>query len=106
MHDRARGAAEPQDRLTGPRFDRGTGPRDRDFDEDGMPISMQLVGRPHAEAVPLKAADAFGRATGRHLRRPAAARAGRGRLQGGRNEASSIGSRPLSRARGASGSGP
>ncbi len=32
-------------------------------DEDGMPIAMQLIGRPHAEGSLLRAADAFLRAT-------------------------------------------
>lgn len=32
-------------------------------DEDGMPISLQLIGRPHAEASLLRAADAFLRTT-------------------------------------------
>ncbi len=34
------------------------------FDADGMPLSMQLVGRPYAEALLLKLADAYQRAAG------------------------------------------
>lgn len=42
------------------------------FDRDGMPLSMQLIGRPHAEAMLLKIADAFQRVTAHHEKRPPA----------------------------------
>ncbi|WP_247879251.1 amidase family protein, partial [Azospirillum brasilense] len=34
------------------------------FDPDGMPIAMQLIGRPQAEATLLRIADAYERAAG------------------------------------------
>jgi aspartyl-tRNA(Asn)/glutamyl-tRNA(Gln) amidotransferase subunit A len=40
------------------------------FTEDGLPIGMQLVGRPFDEATVLRAADAFQRLTDFHARRP------------------------------------
>ncbi|MFV0309937.1 MAG: amidase [Desertimonas sp.] len=40
------------------------------FSASGLPISMQIVGRPFAEATVLKAADAFQRRTDWHLRVP------------------------------------
>ncbi len=51
------------------------------FDAAGLPIGLQVIGRPFDEATVLKVAHAFERATGYHLRRPplalaAAARAG------------------------------
>jgi aspartyl-tRNA(Asn)/glutamyl-tRNA(Gln) amidotransferase subunit A len=36
----------------------------------GLPIGMQLIGRPRAEATLLRIADAYERRTGHHLRRP------------------------------------
>jgi aspartyl-tRNA(Asn)/glutamyl-tRNA(Gln) amidotransferase subunit A len=39
---------------------------------DGMPVGLQLVGRPHAEAGLLAVGEAFQRVTGWHLRRPTA----------------------------------
>ena len=39
---------------------------------DGLPVGLQLVGRPFAEATLLRAAHAYQAATGFHLRRPAA----------------------------------
>jgi aspartyl-tRNA(Asn)/glutamyl-tRNA(Gln) amidotransferase subunit A len=41
------------------------------FSEDGMPISLMLVGRPWSEPLLLRIADAFQRATDWHLRLPA-----------------------------------
>lgn len=40
------------------------------FTPDGLPIGVQLVGRPWSEPLLLKVADAFQRATDWHLRRP------------------------------------
>jgi aspartyl-tRNA(Asn)/glutamyl-tRNA(Gln) amidotransferase subunit A len=40
------------------------------FDGNGLPIGLQLVGRPFAEARVLRAADAYQRDTDWHLRRP------------------------------------
>ncbi|MGH8736788.1 MAG: amidase [Burkholderiales bacterium] len=40
------------------------------FSEDGMPIGLQLAGRPFAEATVLNVASAFEKATKWHLRRP------------------------------------
>jgi aspartyl-tRNA(Asn)/glutamyl-tRNA(Gln) amidotransferase subunit A len=40
------------------------------FTQDGLPIGMQLVGRPFDEATVLRAADAFQRHTDFHTRRP------------------------------------
>jgi aspartyl-tRNA(Asn)/glutamyl-tRNA(Gln) amidotransferase subunit A len=40
------------------------------FDPDGLPIGMQLIGRPFAEATLLRAGHAFQLATGFHLRAP------------------------------------
>jgi aspartyl-tRNA(Asn)/glutamyl-tRNA(Gln) amidotransferase subunit A len=40
------------------------------FTADGLPIGMQLVGRPFDEATLLRAADAYQRATDWHTRRP------------------------------------
>jgi aspartyl-tRNA(Asn)/glutamyl-tRNA(Gln) amidotransferase subunit A len=40
------------------------------FGEAGMPVGLQLVGRPFAEGTLLSIAHAFQRATGWHLRRP------------------------------------
>jgi Asp-tRNA(Asn)/Glu-tRNA(Gln) amidotransferase A subunit family amidase len=42
------------------------------FTEGGLPIGMQLVGRPFDEATVLRAADAFQRLTDFHTRRPVA----------------------------------
>ncbi|SDC44165.1 amidase [Belnapia rosea] len=41
------------------------------FDDRGLPIGLQLAGRPFAEATVLKAADAFQRETGWHCKAPA-----------------------------------
>ena len=41
------------------------------FTQGGLPVGMQLVGRPFDEATVLRAADAFQRLTGFHERRPA-----------------------------------
>ncbi|MFI0482982.1 amidase [Actinomadura sp. 9N215] len=46
------------------------------FAETGLPLSFQLVGRPFAESTVLRAADAYQRRTGWHLRVPPSARAG------------------------------
>ncbi len=43
------------------------------FDDRGLPVGLQLAGRPFAEARVLAAADAFQRDTDWHLRRPKAA---------------------------------
>jgi aspartyl-tRNA(Asn)/glutamyl-tRNA(Gln) amidotransferase subunit A len=43
------------------------------FDPNGMPLSMQLIGRPHSEAMLLKVADAFQRVARHHEKRPPAA---------------------------------
>ena len=40
------------------------------FTPDGLPIGMQIVGRPFDEATVLRAADAFQRLTEFHARRP------------------------------------
>jgi aspartyl-tRNA(Asn)/glutamyl-tRNA(Gln) amidotransferase subunit A len=40
------------------------------FSSDGLPLSMQIIGRPFAEATVLKVADAFQRLTDWHLRVP------------------------------------
>ena len=40
------------------------------FTDGGLPIGMQLVGRPFDEATVLRAADAFQRLTDFHVRRP------------------------------------
>jgi aspartyl-tRNA(Asn)/glutamyl-tRNA(Gln) amidotransferase subunit A len=40
------------------------------FTGAGLPIGMQIVGRPFDEATVLRAADAFQRATGWHTRQP------------------------------------
>jgi len=39
-------------------------------DPRGLPIALQLIGRPHSEALLLRAGDAFERATRWHERRP------------------------------------
>ncbi len=44
------------------------------FTRDGLPVGFQLVGRPFAEGMLLKAADAYERATGWCLQEPAACR--------------------------------
>jgi aspartyl-tRNA(Asn)/glutamyl-tRNA(Gln) amidotransferase subunit A len=44
---------------------------------DGLPVSVQLVGRPFAEGTLLRAAAAYQAATDWHLRRPGSVRAGR-----------------------------
>lgn len=44
------------------------------FDPNGLPIGLQLVARPFAEALLLKVADAYQRDTDWHTRRPMAAR--------------------------------
>jgi Asp-tRNA(Asn)/Glu-tRNA(Gln) amidotransferase A subunit family amidase len=41
------------------------------FDPNGLPIGLQISGRPFAEAAVLKAADAYQRDTDWHARRPA-----------------------------------
>jgi aspartyl-tRNA(Asn)/glutamyl-tRNA(Gln) amidotransferase subunit A len=46
------------------------------FSTSGLPLSMQIVGRPFAEATVLKVADAFQRRTDWHLRMPPIATAG------------------------------
>lgn len=43
------------------------------FDPNGLPIGMQIAGRPFAEARVLKVADAYQRETDWHQRRPAVA---------------------------------
>ena len=43
------------------------------FDPNGLPIGLQISGRPFAEAAVLQAADAYQRDTGWHARRPAIA---------------------------------
>ena len=43
------------------------------FDPDGLPIGMQLIGRPFAEAALLRAGHAFQQATDFHRRAPALA---------------------------------
>ena len=40
------------------------------FTSDGLPIGLQIVGRPFDEATVLRAADAYQRATDWHTRRP------------------------------------
>jgi aspartyl-tRNA(Asn)/glutamyl-tRNA(Gln) amidotransferase subunit A len=40
------------------------------FDPNGLPIGLQIAGRPFAEARVLKVADAYQRDTDFHLRRP------------------------------------
>jgi amidase len=40
------------------------------FDSRGMPVGLQLVGRPFAEALLLRTAHAFEKATGYGARRP------------------------------------
>lgn len=42
------------------------------FDRDGLPVGLQIAGRPFEEATVLRAQHAFQRATDWHLRRPAA----------------------------------
>jgi Asp-tRNA(Asn)/Glu-tRNA(Gln) amidotransferase A subunit family amidase len=44
------------------------------FDADGLPISMQLAGRPFDEATVLRAGWAYEQATDWHTRRPSVAR--------------------------------
>jgi aspartyl-tRNA(Asn)/glutamyl-tRNA(Gln) amidotransferase subunit A len=39
----------------------------------GLPIGLQLIGRPGDDATVLRVADAYQRRTGHHLRRPGAA---------------------------------
>jgi aspartyl-tRNA(Asn)/glutamyl-tRNA(Gln) amidotransferase subunit A len=41
------------------------------FDDRGLPIGLQLAGRPYAEGTVLRAADAFQRVTDWHSRAPA-----------------------------------
>jgi aspartyl-tRNA(Asn)/glutamyl-tRNA(Gln) amidotransferase subunit A len=43
------------------------------FDPNGLPIGLQISGRPFAEAAVLQAADAYQRDTDWHARRPAIA---------------------------------
>jgi len=67
----------PEKMLLGPSF---TGPWNltglpacairRGVSESGLPLSMQIVGRPFAEATVLKVADAYQRLTSFHLRTP------------------------------------
>ena len=40
------------------------------FSSGGLPLSMQIVGRPFAEATVLRVADAYQRRTDWHLRQP------------------------------------
>jgi len=40
------------------------------FSSDGLPIGLQIVGRPWAEAAVLRAGQAYEQATEWHLRRP------------------------------------
>ena len=42
------------------------------FDRDGLPVGLQIAGRPFEEATVLRAQHAFQRATDWRLRRPAA----------------------------------
>ena len=72
-----RDAMTPESHLVGPSF---TGPWNFTglpavavpcgFSASGLPLSMQIVGRPFAEATVLKVADAFQRVTDWHLRVP------------------------------------
>jgi aspartyl-tRNA(Asn)/glutamyl-tRNA(Gln) amidotransferase subunit A len=40
------------------------------FTSDGLPLSMQIIGKPFAEATVLKIADAYQRVTDHHLQVP------------------------------------